>query len=180
METKTCIKTRRSIRRFTAEPVTRENLEKIIELASYAPSWKNTQTSRYIAIFDTDLKDQIADEGVCGFQHNTEIIHNASALVLLTTVRGRSGYERDGSPSTPKTSHWESFDAGIAAQTFCLAAHELGCGTVILGIYDEKKIKELTGVPEDQDISALIAIGHPAEAPSAPKRKTVEELVTYR
>lgn len=48
MDTQSCILTRRSIRKFTDEPVSHETLEKIISLAAYAPSWKNTQIARYI------------------------------------------------------------------------------------------------------------------------------------
>ena len=72
------------------------------------------------------------------------------------------------------------FDVGIACQTFCLAAHEHGLGTVILGIWDEDGITELLDIPENQELAALIAIGYPADTPSAPKRKSVEDLLTYR
>jgi hypothetical protein len=61
----------------------------------------------------------------------------------MTCVTGRCGYERDGSFSTPKGDRWEMFDAGIAAQTFCLAAHEMGLGTVIMGVFDENKVNEV-------------------------------------
>ena len=71
------------------------------------------------------------------------------------------------------------FDAGIAAQTFCLAAHEKGLGTVILGVFDEEKIAEVITIPEGQQIAALVAVGYPAEQPEAPKRKTVNELLSY-
>ena len=72
------------------------------------------------------------------------------------------------------------FDAGIAVQTFCLAAHEAGLGTVIMGIWDEDGITELLDLPKDQELAALIAIGHPDIHPDAPGRKSVDELLTYR
>ena len=68
----------------------------------------------------------------------------------------------------------------MAAQTFCLAAHENGLGTVIMGIFDEDKIRKAVDVPEGQSVMGLIALGYPAEQPEAPKRKTVEDLVSYR
>ena len=52
METKDCILTRRSVRKFTDRKVEHRLVEQIISLAAYAPSWKNTQISRYIAIED--------------------------------------------------------------------------------------------------------------------------------
>lgn len=51
MQTLDAIKTRRTIRKFTEEPVSHEVIEKIVEASAYAPSWKNTQTARYIIIY---------------------------------------------------------------------------------------------------------------------------------
>lgn len=72
------------------------------------------------------------------------------------------------------------FDAGIAAQSFCLAAKEYGLGTVIMGIFDEDGISGLLELPEDQELAALIAIGWPADEPEAPTRKSAEDLLQYR
>ncbi len=178
MDTKECILTRRSVRRFTNEPVLKADLEEIIELAAYAPSWKNSQTTRYTAIYNRGTIENIADNAVLNFEFNIKSIRPAPVLVIVTTIEGRSGYERDGSHSTSQGDHWQSFDAGIAAQTFCLAAHELGYGTCIMGIYDEAKVKEIAGIREGESVSALIILGHPAESVTAPKRKSVEELLT--
>ena len=115
-----------------------------------------------------------------GFQKNIDTLHGAPALVVLTTVNDRSGYERDGSFSTSKGTHWQSFDAGLAAEAFCVAAHDAGLGTVILGIYDEAKVKDVLNLPETESVSALIPIGVPAESPAAPKRKDVAELLRIR
>lgn len=178
MEALECILTRRSIRKFTKEQVTKEEIQKIVALASYAPSWKNVQTTGYVAVLNEELKNKIADECVEDFKWNEKIIHNASALIAVTTVNGRSGFERDGAFSTLKGTHWQSFDAGAAAQTFCLAAHDLSLGTVILGIYNEEKLAKIINLDEGKSISALIAIGCPEEEPTAPKRKQVSELLS--
>ena len=155
-------------------------IENIVEASSYAPSWKNTQTTRYIIIEETALKNRIAKEAVMGFDWNTGIILSAPVLVVLASVSGRSGYEKDGSYSTSKKDKWEMFDAGIAAQTFMLAAHEYGIGSVTMGIFDEAKVKELLDLDDSLNASALIAIGYPAVNPSAPARKSVQELIQYR
>ena len=94
-------------------------------------------------------------------------------------IQGRSGYERDGSFTTSKEDRWEMFDAGIATQTFCLAAHEKGIGSVIMGIFDEAKVGELINIEEGRKVAALVAVGYPAETPEAPKRKAVEDLVRF-
>lgn len=50
MNTIECIKSRRSVRSFTGEKPSREIIEQIISAAAFAPSWKNTQITRYIII----------------------------------------------------------------------------------------------------------------------------------
>lgn len=52
--------------------------------------------------------------------------------------------------------------------------------TVIMGIFDPCKVASAAHVPNDQSVSAFIAVGHPATDPRAPKCKTVDELLTYR
>ena len=115
-----------------------------------------------------------------GFEWNTGIILGAPVLVVLASVPGKSGYEKDGAYSTSKKDKWEMFDAGIAAQTFQLAAHECGIGSVVMGIFDETQVKEILGLDDSLNVSALIAIGHPAVSPTVPARKSVQELLQYR
>ena len=93
---------------------------------------KSALTSR---VEETALKNKIAKEAVMGFEWNTGIILGAPVLVVLASVPGKSGYEKDGAYSTSKKDKWEMFDAGIAAQTFQLAAHECGIGSVVMGIF---------------------------------------------
>ena len=173
-----CLKTRRSIRKYTAEPVDHSVIDSIVSLASYSPSWKNTQITRYIAIEDTSLLAEIADKYTP--QYNSDIIRQAPMLIAVTFRKGRCGYERDGSFTTKKGGSWQMFDAGIACQSFCLAAWDHGLGTVIMGVFDEDGISRLLQIPEDQELAALIAVGCPDIDPPAPKRKAVEELLQYR
>ena len=175
-----CIKERRSIRKFSDKAVDAEVIASVVATAAYAPSWKNSQTTRYIAVLDKNLKDRLANECMMGFEYNIGTASGAPAMVVVTTINNRSGYERDGSATTSKGTHWQSFDAGIATQTFCLAAHEAGLGTVIMGIFDENKVAEVVGLPEGQSVSALVAIGYAAEEPAAPRRKSAEELLTVK
>lgn len=173
-----CIKTRRSIRRYKPEAVDHSLIDSIVSMASYSPSWKNTQITRYTAIEDSSLLNEIADKYTPDY--NSKIIRQAPMLMAVTFIKGRSGFERDGSYSTKKGGSWQMFDVGAACQTFCLAAKEKGLGTVIMGIFDEDGISELLHIPEEQELAALIAIGWPDIDPDAPKRKTTEELLQYR
>ncbi len=178
MKTTDCIVGRRSIRKYKNDKISHSLLESIISTASFSPSWKNTQITRYIAIEDTSIIKKIADDFIPEF--NANIIRQVSTLIAVTFVKGRCGFERDGSFSTKKGDRWQMFDVGVACQTFCLAAHEAGLGTVIMGIFDEDGITELLDIPETQELAALIAIGYPDISPEAPRRKSVEELLTYR
>lgn len=176
MELKTCIETRRSVRRFKDEPIPRETLEELVRLASHAPSWKNTQTVRWTALTG-EKKERFAREAVMGYAGNQAIIGSCPVLLVQTCIQGRAGFERDGSFSTAKGDRWEMFDAGVAAQTLCLAAHDLGLGTVIMGIFEPAKAAEILELPEGRSVSSLIALGWPDQEPVMPKRKSVEELL---
>lgn len=98
MNTIDCIKSRRSVRKFTEEKVPHEVLEQLVELARWAPSWKNTQIARYVAVEDEALKNRIAEEATIPW--NEGIIKGAPVLMVMTYVEKRCGYERDGSFST--------------------------------------------------------------------------------
>jgi len=178
MTAKECIKGRRSIRAFSEESVSHELITEIIETASYAPSWKHTQIVRYIAV-EGELKNQIA-KCTSDYPRNGEIIAAAPMVMVVTIIKGRSGFERDGSFSTHRGDGWQMFDAGVASEAFCLAAYEKGLGTVIMGIFDDDKVAALLDIPEGREVIALIPVGYPAESPTAPRRKPVEEMVIFK
>ena len=98
----------------------------------------------------------------------------------VTVIKNRCGYERDGSFTTPRKDTWQMYDAGVASQSFCLAAYEQGVGSVILGIFDQDRITSLLQLPEDRELVALIPIGYPDETPEAPRRKPVSELLSFQ
>lgn len=177
MNTTECIRTRRSIRKFKAAPVDHSLLESLISDTSYSPSWKNSQITRFIAIEDSSILGSIVQDYTPSF--NSDIIKQVPVLLAVTFVKGRSGFERDGSFSTKKGDRWQMFDVGVACQTFCLAAHNAGLGTVIMGIWDEDGITKLLKLPDDQELAALIAVGWPDVDPDVPMRKSVDELLTY-
>ena len=177
MNTTECIHSRRSIRHFADKPVPHEVLEEVIADAAYAPSWKNTQISRYIAVEGREAIDALAKEYA---PFNARTVSTAPLLIVQTFVKNRSGFERDGSYTTDRGEGWQMYDCGIAAQTLCLSAHEHGLGTVIMGIFDEEKIVDLLEIPEDRELVALIPVGYPNEEPVAPKRKPVSDLLSYK
>lgn len=179
MDAITCIESRRSIRKFKSNLVDHSIIEEIVKTASLSPSWKNTQIARYTVV-EGDLKSKICKECFSLYAHNGEIIQEAPALVVVSFIKNRSGFERDGSFTTNKEGGWQMFDSGIAAQTFCLAAHDKGLGTVIMGIFDDIDVAKAIDLPDDQEVACLIPIGYPDETPAAPKRKEVSDLLTFK
>ncbi len=178
MNVSDCIKMRRSIRKYKPDHIDHSIIDSIISIASYSPSWKNTQITRYIAIEDPSILKKIADDYTPVY--NSNIIRQIPMLVAVTFIKNRSGFERDGSYSTKKGDRWQMFDVGVACQSFCLASKEQGLGTVIMGIFDEEKITELLEIPPERELAALIAVGWPDDDPQAPKRKAVTDLLEYK
>lgn len=172
------IKSRRSVRKYSEQEISNKLLSEIVELARFSPSWKNTQVVRYHVVKNSDIKEKIAQNCALGFAFNAKTIMRCKALVIVCVITGISGYEKDGSFSTSQGDRWEMFDAGIANQTFCLAAHSKGIGSVVLGVFDENKIRQYISLPEHERVTNLIALGYPLEpAKSGPPRKEVAELL---
>lgn len=77
MEALELITGRRSVRQFKAEKVDRATVEKIVGAAAYAPSWKNTQVTRYYVCDDAKIKEHIARDCTMGFTYNAGTLERA-------------------------------------------------------------------------------------------------------
>lgn len=177
MHTIECIKTRRSIRRYLPKKVAHSAIEELIECVRWAPSWNNCKAVRYTVVEKAEHLQILANTLVA--PENIHIVKNAPLIFVISNVKKRSGYERDGHLSSSKGESWEMFDAGVACQTLCLAAAELGLGTVIMGTFDEKGISKYIDLPENEEIIALVACGYADEVPVPPRRKAVGEILRY-
>lgn len=178
MEALACIKTRRSVRKFLPEKVGREIVHDLIEHAKWAPSYNNTKVVRYVAIDDEAVISTIAESLMAN--ENVAIVRNAPLLLVVSVVTGRSGRNRDGAFETTKGDAWEFFDAGAACQTLCLAAADMGLGSVIMATFDEEGISRLVELPDSEKIIALLALGRPAAIPAPPRRKDVSEILRFK
>ena len=103
MEALECIKTRRSIRKFTEQPVTEDEVRQVVEAAAFAPSWKNTQIARYIVVTDKEKKDKLADNCMLGFAYNQKTTHGAPAT--SATARSVPRLPLTGSPLMRASPH---------------------------------------------------------------------------
>ncbi|MDO5518623.1 MAG: nitroreductase family protein [Clostridium sp.] len=179
MDAITMIKERRSVRKFKNEKVDRETMKEIVDIARWAPSWVNYQIARYTLVDNEEIIQKLANDGVKGFVYNMDTLKNAKGVAVLSFVKGKSGTLDKYGIETPEKNTWEVFDAGIACQTFCLAAHAKGIGTCIMGVINEESIAKIVNLPEEETVAALIVYGYPDGEAAPSKRKDVEEIMRF-
>lgn len=171
------IKERRSVRNFQNKKVSREIMKEVVELSRWAPSWANFQVARYSLVDDEAMVKKLIEEALLGY--NKEKLKSAKGLAVLSYVKGESGSMK-GKYLTSKGGVWEVFDAGIACQTFCLAAHAKGITTCIVGGMDDGKIAELICLPKEETVAALIAYGYEeGEHANPAPRKSIDEIMRF-
>jgi nitroreductase len=174
MDLMEAIRERRSIRKYKADPVSEEALQKVIEAVRWSPSWANTQCWEVIIVRDPNMKSELANT-LTATNPARSSIAETPLVIVLCGKKGVSGFKK-GEAATVK-GDWLMFDTGIAMQSLCLAAHALGLGTVVVGLFDHKKAEEILGLPQNVEVVAMTPLGYPAAQGGAPKRKEVSEFV---
>ena len=175
MDVLEAIRGRRSIRRFSPEPVSDGELRTVLEAARWAPSWANTQCWEIVVVRDPAKKKALSELLVPERNPAREAVAEAPVVLAVCGRRGVSGFYK-GKAVTDK-GDWYMFDVALAVQNMCLAAHALGLGTVIVGALDHAKAAKLLGLPENVELVVLLPMGRPAQEPKAPPRKALEEFV---
>ena len=173
---KETIQGRRSIRKYEATPVTNEQLKAILEAVQWSPSWANTQVWEVVVVKEAGIKEQL-QQALAPKNPATRAMVDAPMILALCAKMGSSGFY--GGVVTTKHQDWYMFDLGIATQSICLTAYDLGLGTVVVGLFDHNRVNEILQVPEGYESVALIPLGHPAKAGVAPKRREISEFVHY-
>ena len=175
------ILSRRSIRAFTDEPLTREELETVLECAIWAPSGMNMQSTKYVAVQDKELMALLAED-------NKKFMKPPSFPAGMAMPKPGPGIKPPmgdmkmgyGAPcmilifDTPEMGD-KTINGPLGEENICLAAHSLGLGTCIMGAMgafnDEENTKiwkQRLGIPEEYNYITCVAIGHPAK-PTEPK-----------
>ena len=165
---------RRSIRKYEAA-VPREELELILSEARQAPSWKNQQTARCYAVETPETLEAFRAAALPSFNQNSSA--NAS-LIVTTYVRNVVGFS-DGTPTNEIGNGWGAYDLGLHDAYLILAARNRGYDTLIMGIRDADVIREKLGIPENEEIMSVIAVGKRAENPAPRPRKDLAETVRF-
>jgi nitroreductase len=167
---------RRSIRRFLKKDIPEDLLVKVFEAARWAPSWANVQPWKIVAVKDRSIKEQI--QGTVSPRNPSSLaIVDAPVLLVICGELRKSGFYKDEYPT--KFGDWFMYDLGLATQNLCLAAHESGLGTVIVGLFDHDKVGQVIKLPDKHEVLVLIPLGYPDQDPKAPRRKEIDEFVHY-
>ncbi len=172
-EVLTAIRERRSIRHFSADPVSEEALNDVLDAVRWSQSWANTQCWEIVVVRDQAVKAALAETLAKGNPAGKAMLAAPVVLVLCGKL-GASGYYKG--VVTTKFGDWFLFDLGIAAQSLCLAAHEKGLGTVVVGLFDHDRAKAVLSVPEGYELVAMIPVGRPEKGSAAPKRREISEF----
>ncbi|MBQ7269291.1 MAG: nitroreductase family protein [Bacteroidales bacterium] len=171
------ISMRRSIRDFDAsKSVSKAEVRAVIAAAQEAPSWTNSQPSRYYVAMSPGkvqaVREVIGDRN----KRNTE---GASALIVSTFVRGLSGFRRGGEPANEVGEGWGAYDNGLSDAHLVLAARAMGFDTLIMGARDADALRSIFDIPEEETIMAVIALGYRASDPERPFRKPLDEILKF-
>jgi nitroreductase len=182
MDTLEAIKNRRSIRKFKTDPVDDKTLEVILDAARLAPSWSNTQCWKFIVIRDDAMKAKIAETvqivPTLGSNPAAKAISAAPVIIVAIAEKGISGYF-NGKTYTDKGDNWYLFDVAVAMQNLMLAATALGLGTVHVALFDNVKLAQILGVPDNYYVVEMTPLGYPEYQPNPRPRKALSEIVFH-
>lgn len=194
------IRTRRSIRSFTGEPVSPADLAALVEAGRLAPSSLNSQPWRFkIVTSEADRTFLAADASrqqkiflsagavflcladLSAYRRDSAAAYQAyeqSNLFSEPTITGIKNYvARELSGSLAAARAAGAMNVALAVTQMMLEAVSLGLGSCWVGMFDEAAVKARFGLGEELALVCLLAVGHPAEAPAPRPRKCVEEIV---
>ncbi len=175
METQQCITQRRSVRRFTDQDISNEQLKELMEAARIAPSWANTQCWEFIIVRDQAIKEKLAAT-MPETNPARKATINAPVVLVACGKLGKSGFYKNNE-ATNKGDNWYLYDVGLATQNISLAAHDMGLGSVILGLFDADAAGKVLNMPDSVKVVTLIPLGVPVKESKAPPRKPLCEFV---
>lgn len=168
-----CVRSRKMVRSFRSNPVAPELVERIVELASRAPSAGKTQGWHFLVLqgaetsqfWDTTLPAKkrssfkwkhLLDAPIIGL-----VFADSAAYVARYSESDKSSTGLGNSESSWPTPYW-TVDASFATMTLLLAAHDVGLGALFFAVFSgEVELRELLNVPTDLQLIGAVAMGWP-------------------
>lgn len=193
------IRGRRSVRRFRDEPVDRATLDRLIELAGWAPSAGNRQGWAFTVVTSVEARRRMAEavrrrwesvlaesggrgtvSELAGYVARHSDVSGAPALILVSARRVDALQRRLFGDAAAVASGGIA-SAAMAAQTLMLAAHALGLGSCCMTgpLIAGDELGRIAGLGPREEIVCLVALGRPAEIPAAPARKSAAEIARF-
>jgi len=158
MELFDAIYTRRSIRRYSDQPIEKEKVDKILRAAMYAPSAVNKQPWHFIV-----FKNTISRQKIMEINKNSAMLAESQIAILICFDE--------------KLQHDDGYgviDCSSATQNMLLASHALGLGACWVGIHPRidriEALIKIFKLPENIVPFAVIALGYPLEKKETPQR----------
>jgi nitroreductase len=195
------IRRRRSVRQFSGMAVSRNDLVCLFEAARWAPSNHNRQPWRFLVIEGKQQLDELAEivrqrlseklkslpEAAAAysgeFANYATFFSNAPVLLVVLHKQpvSISTFLLAGLKNSVLVSG-EPLSVAMAVQNLLLAAQSLGLGTCVLTapFLVQDALAAKLNLPAGYDLTCLVALGHPAELPPPPRRKTIEQIVEFR
>lgn len=169
------VMSRQSDRAYDKErSVEPEKLERILEAARLAPSACNAQPWKFVVVTGRELSRKVG-KAAAGLGMN-KFAKDAPVHILIVEESANITSLLGGKV---KDKHFPLIDVGIAASHIVLAAESEGLGSCILGWFDEKEIKQLTGIPASKRLLLDIIVGYPLKEKRKKTRKVKEKVISY-
>lgn len=162
MDVLEAIRTRRSVRKYKPLEVPGEDLREILKAAQLAPSAGNRQPWRFVVVRDSETKRRLGEAA-----RGQAWIADAGVVVAALSM------PKDSPGIYPR---WVERDVMTAVEHMVLAAWSMGYGTCWIGAFEEERVKEILGIPENMTVINLLPIGVPDQKPEARPRKPLKEL----
>lgn len=170
MELYEAIRSRKSIRHYGSEALENDLVQRVLEAARLAPSWKNLQCWRFIVVDNEESKKGIL-AAIPDANPGKKGVATAPVTIVLCADPQASGVMGDR--------HYYLVDSGIVMEHLILAACNEGLGTCWIGVFEENAVKSALGIPADWRVVAMTPLGYPKQESRFSVRKTLPEIV-YR
>jgi nitroreductase len=170
MEVFEAIRNRRSIRSFKKSEVSDNDIERLIEAASCAPSAGNIQPWEFIVVRDPHQRYELSVAAL-----NQSFIEEAPVAVVVCADQTRS---EKGYGSRGKDLYCIQ-DTAAAVENLLLAAYAVGLGACWVGAFEEEMVRKTMRTPKHVRPVAIVPIGYAAQAPKTRRRRSVPEI-THR